>query len=231
MKWEQTIPVLSTAHMPDTDAVIRLESAPNAAPGAAAATFDGGFVFIEREPGAYPANHWLTPIAQWLRSVYPDDVEWVRFDSDGDLVADLPVYDWPTERPATLVCPHAKEHGGSDDPPTYEIRHDTSVRWDEGRQRWEQTGDVYGTYNCNECGYESSDLNDFRAAATHRYLVTLIEEVTYAIPVTAESKNNALLKAEAVFETTQPADREQYVVPGRRRKSVVTHLLRLTSTK
>lgn len=94
--WEMTVPVLSTSHVPGSDALDDL-------------VFDheftdsvldygaGWFVFLpatrrskdtdDRVPG------WLHPVLQWFDNHYPDEF-WIRFDRDGCVVDGLPTYDW-----------------------------------------------------------------------------------------------------------------------------------------
>jgi hypothetical protein len=91
--WNMKIPVLSTAHVPSREA-----------PGEAAqfgypvAAYESGwFIWVgdpqENDYGGPRA--WMLPIAQWLIAAYPGtESNWVRFDSCGVEIPDLPMFDW-----------------------------------------------------------------------------------------------------------------------------------------
>lgn len=75
------VPVISTAHLPSAEAVDNTDLL--------SATYEGGwFVYVEDDPiGSY----WYEPIRIWAKV---QDFAWVRFDSYGDVIADLEVYEW-----------------------------------------------------------------------------------------------------------------------------------------
>jgi len=79
------VPVISTAHLPSSDAVDECECL--------AASYDNGwFVYMdddEPEDGTVP--EWYLAVWRWAT---PKGYSWVRFDSDGDRIDDLPTFDW-----------------------------------------------------------------------------------------------------------------------------------------
>lgn len=83
-----TIPCISTAHMPHTNALKRVRER-----GAAivAEYEQGGYVYTVHAALTQPGFDWLVTIADWART---KGFAWVRFDSDGDVVDGLPAYDW-----------------------------------------------------------------------------------------------------------------------------------------
>ena len=54
----------------------------------------GGFVFIGTEkPQSVVWPEWMEPIVEWFQSAYPGE-NWLRFDSVGDEIDGLYLYDW-----------------------------------------------------------------------------------------------------------------------------------------
>jgi len=106
------IPVISTAHMPYSSVLLDLKSDTRVC---VAHYPEGGFLFVADLEG----KAWLAPIVEWAtRNAH----EWVRFDRDGDVCDDLPVYDWdfqttlpnaPTKREVPPPEPLPFEHAGS----------------------------------------------------------------------------------------------------------------------
>ncbi len=82
--WVMTIPVISTQHMPSTHSLVSFEGLAATYPG-------GGFVYLPDDP---VDDVWTIPILTWLRDLYGDEANWLRFDADADVVDELPTYDW-----------------------------------------------------------------------------------------------------------------------------------------
>lgn len=81
--WIQSIPVISTAHMPGTNAIADLKTP--------YMLWDqGGLVWVEDSDDQ---EAWVAKIAEQLRC--PDG--WVRLDSDGPIIEGLPTYNWDPE--------------------------------------------------------------------------------------------------------------------------------------
>lgn len=79
--WVMHIPVISTQHMPSSDALEKVRNTP-------CATYDsGGFLWLDCD-----AEDWTAPILVHLRTYF--DGNWVRFDADADIVEGLTVYEW-----------------------------------------------------------------------------------------------------------------------------------------
>jgi hypothetical protein len=77
-----TVPSISTAHLPSSDA-------PKKARLYFAEYEDGFFIFIDD----VPEDEWLVPIRNWLNAEF-NGLNWVRFDADGEIMPELPTYDW-----------------------------------------------------------------------------------------------------------------------------------------
>jgi hypothetical protein len=90
--WTLAVPVISTAHCPDNGSALDfVRDRP------VALYEDGAFVFLGHpaEDTYTPCEQWLVPIANWLHDLQGVDCScWVRFDSSGDVVAELPTFDW-----------------------------------------------------------------------------------------------------------------------------------------
>lgn len=88
--WVMTVPVISTAHMPSSDAIVDLIISKSAA----CAVYDdeGGFVCLPDDP--MDEAQWTAPILTWLKQNFGDDSNWVRFDCDAQVIGGLPTYDW-----------------------------------------------------------------------------------------------------------------------------------------
>ncbi len=83
------IPCISTIHMPDTEALERLHDSVHMA------LYDeGAFIYVHSLPPLLPSDAWLKPIAAWATS---NVFEWVRLDADGDVVEELPSFEWEHE--------------------------------------------------------------------------------------------------------------------------------------
>lgn len=86
--WVLNIPVLSTAHMRDEHA---LEEMTRAQFTPVAQYAHGGFVYVQDEAACVDKFAWFAPVARWARE---REFEWVRFDSVGDEIDELPTYEW-----------------------------------------------------------------------------------------------------------------------------------------
>ena len=88
--WRMIVPVLSTAHIPSENAL-----------SDAAAHFghqlpyaEGAFLYVgNATPDDCNQPPWLSAILAWFRSEFGDQT-WIRFDRDGDTIADLPTFNW-----------------------------------------------------------------------------------------------------------------------------------------
>lgn len=90
--WTTTVPVLSTAHLPDAESLGELERHP--AFVNRVACYDlGAFVFVPVGLEAGDMPKWFKPIRDWFETRFEDEF-WLRFDRDGDAVRALPIYDW-----------------------------------------------------------------------------------------------------------------------------------------
>ena len=79
--WNMRVPVISTAHLPGSDAIVDL--------GVLYAAYDCGyFVWMD---GTIEAP-WFVAIREWADQQTNDG--WVRFDTDADPVPELPTYNW-----------------------------------------------------------------------------------------------------------------------------------------
>lgn len=88
--WTMHIPVISTAHMPHSQAAFEIQDT------TVAAYPEGAFVRVSFEE-AFTNDEWLRPVRDWLSKTSLSDC-WVRFDRDGDIVPGLPMFDWAAER-------------------------------------------------------------------------------------------------------------------------------------
>ena len=77
------VPVISTAHIPTAETI------PNG--DYLEAPYEGGWFFWIDEDDC---DDWVLPIRAWLNANGFDGEYWVRFDSCGDIVEGLPVYEW-----------------------------------------------------------------------------------------------------------------------------------------
>jgi hypothetical protein len=78
------VPVLSTAHAPSAQALKALRHQMLTAVDPDEGIY---FVYFARDK---PVD-WMRPIHDWVRQ---KSYAWVRFDPDGDVIDDLPQYDW-----------------------------------------------------------------------------------------------------------------------------------------
>ena len=90
--WITTVPVLSTAHLPNYEALAELERHP-AFVNRVACYDAGAFVFVPVNLAVGDMPSWFKPIRDWFEFNFADEF-WLRFDRDGDAVIALPVYDW-----------------------------------------------------------------------------------------------------------------------------------------
>ena len=88
--WTLNIPVISTAHAPSMGAIVAFCDN-----NAAATNFAEGFIFlyIDTEYEWEGDEAWMAPIAAWMKENYPDEW-WLRLDSCGDVIPELPTYEW-----------------------------------------------------------------------------------------------------------------------------------------
>ena len=89
VKFQLVVPVITTAHAPsaeDFDELSKLNMV--------AKYEHGAFVFIGTEkPQSVVWPEWMEPIVEWFQSAYPGE-NWLRFDSAGDEIDGLYLYDW-----------------------------------------------------------------------------------------------------------------------------------------
>ena len=87
-RWVMHVPVLSTSH-------IEQETLNNLGPEFQVLRMkEGAFVWIGTE--AYASANTpeeLKPVIRWMNSAYPKEW-WVRFDRDGDIIPELPTFEW-----------------------------------------------------------------------------------------------------------------------------------------
>lgn len=90
-RWVLHIPVLSTAHVPGPDALDELALIADAS----AISPDGTIRFYRLDMfDPYTNYPWLKPIVDRDRpQVNYMQYRWIRFDKDGDVIPELPVYD------------------------------------------------------------------------------------------------------------------------------------------
>ena len=81
-KWEMTVPVLSTRHLPGPRALLQ-----DAAHFSSVAQFDCGWFVCMFETGRGDP-YYICALRSWLRREYPGQF-WVRFDADGDILEEL----------------------------------------------------------------------------------------------------------------------------------------------
>ncbi len=87
-RWVMRVPVLSTSH-------IKQETLNNLGPEFQVLNMkDGAFVWIGTEAYASASTpEELKPVIRWMNSTYPKEW-WVRFDRDGDVIPELPAFEW-----------------------------------------------------------------------------------------------------------------------------------------
>ena len=87
-RWVMRVPVLSTSH-------IKQETLNNLGPEFQVLNMkDGAFVWIGTEAYASASTpEELKPVIRWMNSAYPKEW-WVRFDRDGDVIPELPAFEW-----------------------------------------------------------------------------------------------------------------------------------------
>lgn len=91
MKWTMHVPVLSTAHAPSLGSLVNLC---DKSLSAVDYGLDIIFVYLDAdESWDEEWEQWVAPIAAFLREHYPGE-SWIRFDPDGDIVPELPTYEW-----------------------------------------------------------------------------------------------------------------------------------------
>ena len=89
VKFQLVVPVISTGHAPSAEDFNELGTM-----NLVAKYEHGAFVFIGAEqPQSVEWPEWMVPIVEWFQSAYPGE-DWLRFDSVGDEVVGLYLYDW-----------------------------------------------------------------------------------------------------------------------------------------
>ena len=87
-RWMMHVPVLSTSH-------IKHETLNNLGSEFQVLNMkEGAFVWIGSN--AYASANTpeeLQPVIRWMNNTYPKEW-WVRFDRDGDIIPELPVFEW-----------------------------------------------------------------------------------------------------------------------------------------
>jgi len=76
------VPAISTRHMPSSDAPLQDMLY-------CAKYEEGYFIYFDEQP----FKPWMEPIRNWLNAEFPGS-DWVRFDADGEVMPELPVFDW-----------------------------------------------------------------------------------------------------------------------------------------
>jgi len=89
--WEMMVPVLSTAHLPCSDALNKLGGPLPLVCGYP----EGAFVFLGTD-GAddWPSAPWFAAIVAWFRAQYGEEQYWLRFDQAADPIDGLAVFNW-----------------------------------------------------------------------------------------------------------------------------------------
>jgi hypothetical protein len=87
-RWVMHVPVLSTSH-------IKLKTLDNLGPEFHVLnTQEGAFVWIGSDAYASAGTpDELKPVIRWMNNTYPKEW-WVRFDRDGDVISELPTFEW-----------------------------------------------------------------------------------------------------------------------------------------
>lgn len=91
--WTICVPVISTVHCPDNGSLHGLAFGDRPV----ALYEDGAFIFLGHpaEDTYTESEQWLLPIATWLHDLQGLDCSgWVRLDGCGDVIPDLPTFDW-----------------------------------------------------------------------------------------------------------------------------------------
>ncbi len=87
-RWMMHVPVLSTSH-------IKQETLNNLGSEFQVLNLnEGAFVWIGSD--AYASANTpeeLKPVIRWMNNTYPKEW-WVRFDRDGDIIPELPAFEW-----------------------------------------------------------------------------------------------------------------------------------------
>lgn len=93
--WTIQVPVISSAHITQETAELLTQNS-SSMPVPVATYRHGWFAFIfspDIDNGVLPAD--LEEVAAWYRQLPEFDYGgWLRLDSDGDVVPELPTYDW-----------------------------------------------------------------------------------------------------------------------------------------
>lgn len=87
-RWVMHVPVLSTSH-------IKQEVLNNLGPEFQVLNMkEGAFVWIGSDAYASAnTSEELKPVIRWMNNRYPKEW-WVRFDRDGDIIPELPAFEW-----------------------------------------------------------------------------------------------------------------------------------------
>lgn len=87
-RWVMHVPVLSTSH-------IKQKTLDNLGPEFQVLNMnEGAFVWIGSD--AYASANTpeeLKPVIRWMNNMHPKEW-WVRFDRDGDIIPELPSFEW-----------------------------------------------------------------------------------------------------------------------------------------
>jgi hypothetical protein len=89
-EWTMCLAVLSTGHAPSRGAIVSLC---DRSLSAVDHRWGLTFIYIDVDEDWEDDEAWVAPIAAWMRENYPGE-NWVRFDPDGDMVPELPSYEW-----------------------------------------------------------------------------------------------------------------------------------------
>jgi hypothetical protein len=91
--WTICVPVISTVHCPDNGSLQALAFGDRPV----AIYEDGAFIYLSHPAEATytPGEQWLVPIASWLHALLGANCSgWIRLDSCGDVIPDLPTFYW-----------------------------------------------------------------------------------------------------------------------------------------
>ena len=91
-EWIMQVPVLSTRHItPDLAELLNNLGSSPAPWDQEVIGIEGGWLLYVGSNEATDVPEVLAPLFAWTASL---GYEWLRLDQDGDVIADLPAYDW-----------------------------------------------------------------------------------------------------------------------------------------
>lgn len=87
-RWEMTVPVLSTLHLPGPN----WSSWHPECPGFQIASTDCGWFLALGHDAVHAEPAWISALRDWVLRNYDEEFPWVRFDADGDVIDDLATF-------------------------------------------------------------------------------------------------------------------------------------------